>query len=179
LLAYPFDVSAGAKSRQGVGGQAMGFSPSRGERTDIGPESATEEFLGGDQVTRLLVDGQLLAVDEGGLEPKLLSCDDGLDRGLDLAFEVVALIDHEGNIEIRIFGKAGVNLMEDAKDLVGIDGAEGEVVVGIAAIVEVEAAEEAGVEQPGDDLLDILRTRDLGPDWRAKWEDMPQSAMSV
>ncbi len=47
--------------------------------------------------------------------------------------------------------------MEDAEDLVGIDGAEGKVVVGVAAVVEVEAAEKAGVEEPGDDLLDVLR----------------------
>ena len=47
--------------------------------------------------------------------------------------------------------------MEDAEDLVGIDGAEGQVVVGIAAVVEVEAAQHAGVQQPRHDLLDVLR----------------------
>ena len=33
------------------------------------------------------------------------------------------------------------DLVEDAEDLVGIDGAEGEIVVGVLAVVEVEAAE--------------------------------------
>ena len=46
--------------------------------------------------------------------------------------------------------------MEDAKYLVRIDGAEREVVVGVAAVVEVEAAEEAGVQEPRNDLLDVL-----------------------
>jgi len=48
-------------------------------------------------------------------------------------------------------------LVEDAEDLVGIDRAEGEVVVGVFAVVEMEAAEHFQVEQPGDNLLDILR----------------------
>ena len=47
--------------------------------------------------------------------------------------------------------------MEDAEDLVGVDGAEGEVVVGVAAVVEVESAEQVGVKEPGDDLFDVLR----------------------
>ncbi len=50
-----------------------------------------------------------------------------------------------------------MQFMEDAEDLVGIDGAEGEIVVGVAAVVEVESAEQAGVEQPGNNLLDVLR----------------------
>ena len=46
--------------------------------------------------------------------------------------------------------------MEDAEDLIGIDGAQGQVVVGVAAVVEVEPAQQAGVQQPSDNLLDIL-----------------------
>jgi len=49
------------------------------------------------------------------------------------------------------------NLMEDAKHLVRVDRAEGQVVVRIAAVVEVEAAEHLLREQPRDDLLDVLR----------------------
>ncbi len=66
-----------------------------------------------------------------------------LDHGFDLSFEVVALVDHEGGLrEGLIAGE--MDLMEDAEDLVGVDGAEGEVVVGVAAVVEVEAAEQIG-----------------------------------
>ena len=49
------------------------------------------------------------------------------------------------------------DLVEDAEDLVRIDRAERQVVVGVAAVVEVEAAEHVLVEQPRDDLLDVLR----------------------
>jgi hypothetical protein len=34
---------------------------------------------------------------------------------------------------------------------------EGEIVVSIPAVVEMEAAQEPQIEQPGHDLLDILR----------------------
>ena len=47
--------------------------------------------------------------------------------------------------------------MEDAEYLVGVDGAEGEIVIGIAPVVEVESAEQVGVQQPRDNLLDVLR----------------------
>ena len=49
------------------------------------------------------------------------------------------------------------DLVEDAEDLVGIDGAQRQIVVGVAAVVEVEAAEHVEIEQPGHDLLDVLR----------------------
>ena len=134
------------------------------------------------------MNGELVAIDEGGLEPELLGGDDGLDRGFDFALDVVALVDHVGDSGAETVGKAGMDLVEDAEDLVGVDGAEGQIVVGIAAVVEVEAAEQAGVKKPGDNLLDVLRgvvvagvDEDAG--LRAgstrEWEDMPQSAMSV
>jgi len=47
--------------------------------------------------------------------------------------------------------------MEDAEDLVGIDRAQREIVVGIAPVIEVESAQHAGVQQPSHNLLDILR----------------------
>ncbi len=50
-----------------------------------------------------------------------------------------------------------VNLVEDAEDLVGIDRAQRQIVVGIAPVVEVEAAQHLGVQQPRHNLLDVLR----------------------
>ncbi len=47
--------------------------------------------------------------------------------------------------------------MKDTEDLVGIDRSQGEIIVGVAPIVKVEAAQHLGVQQPGDDLLYILR----------------------
>ena len=49
------------------------------------------------------------------------------------------------------------DFVEDAENLIGIDGAEREVVIGVAAIVEMEAADHFLMKKPGDDLLDILR----------------------
>jgi hypothetical protein len=90
---------------------------------------------------------------------------------------------------LQAFRSGGVKLMEDAEDLVGVNGAQGQVVVGVAAVVEVESAEQAGVQQPRDDLLDILRSYSggryrparapAGRPVRARCDDMPQSAMSV
>ncbi len=81
------------------------------------------------------------------------------------------------------------NLMEDAEDLVRIDGAHGQIVVGISAVVEVEAAEHAEIEQPRHDLFDVLRLimmarihQHLGARARAHCASssaMPQSAISV
>jgi hypothetical protein len=50
-----------------------------------------------------------------------------------------------------------VDFVENAEDLVRIDRAQREIIVGIAAVVEVEAAQHVLVEQPCDDLLDVLR----------------------
>ena len=46
--------------------------------------------------------------------------------------------------------------MKDPKHLIRIDRAEGKVIVGIAAIVEMKSAKHLLREQPGHDLLDIL-----------------------
>ena len=43
----------------------------------------------------------------------------------------------------------------DAEQLEGVDGADHQIVVGVLAVVEVEAAEAPLVEQEGDDVLDV------------------------
>ena len=97
-------------------------------------------------------------IDQGSLGVQLLRDGDRLDHRLDLALQVVALIDHVGDVGAR----AGLvleerDLVEDAEDLIRIDRPERQVIVGIAAIVEVEAAQHPLGEQPGHDLLDVLR----------------------
>ena len=81
------------------------------------------------------------------------------------------------------------DLVEDAEDLVRVDGAQRQVVVGVAAVVEVEAAQHVLAEQPRHDLLDVLRLvvmagihQHLAPAARRRCDSssaMPQSAMSV
>jgi hypothetical protein len=52
----------------------------------------------------------------------------------------MALVDHEGNAGALL--RAGVeDLVKDAENLIGVDGAEGQVVVRILAVVEVESTE--------------------------------------
>src|SRR5947199_10151647 len=46
--------------------------------------------------------------------------------------------------------------MKDTKYLIGIDGTKSEVIVGIATVVEMKPAYHLVMEQPGDDLLDVL-----------------------
>ena len=46
--------------------------------------------------------------------------------------------------------------MENAEHLIRIDGAQRQIVVGVAAIVEMESAQHVLVEQPGHDLFDVL-----------------------
>src|ERR1700691_1308042 len=146
LPADAFDITAFAQGSKRVGGQAAVLAPGSGERAHIAPGSAAEEFFGGHQVAGLLKNRQLFAIDESGLEPEFLRRDYGLHGGLDLALEVMALVDHVGGFLSPVLGQAGVDFVEDAKDLIGIDGAEGEVVVGVAAVGEVETTQQAGVK---------------------------------
>src|ERR1019366_4276694 len=162
MAASPFacnqlDVTSILQSLERVCGKTTRLPPDCCQGTDIGPESATEELFGGYKIAGLLIGGQLIPIDEGSFEPEFLGSDNGLDGGFNLAFEVVALVDHKGNILGNSLGVGGVNLMEDAENLIRIDGAEGEVVVGVRAVGEVKAAKQACVQQPGDNLLNVLR----------------------
>jgi len=81
----------------------------------------------------------------------------GLDHGFHLALEIVTLIDHEGYVypSARLpFVVA--NFVEDAEDLVGIDRSQGQVVIRVAPVIEVEAAQHLCAQQPGNNLLDVL-----------------------
>ena len=82
-----------------------------------------------------------VAIHERRLQPQLLGGDDGLHHGFHLAFQVMALVDHERDVGQRI-APGQMDFVEDAEDLVGIDGSQREVVVGIAAVVEMEAAQQ-------------------------------------
>ena len=46
--------------------------------------------------------------------------------------------------------------MKQAEDLIGIDGTQGKIVIGVTAIVEVETSEHFFTLQPCQDLFDIL-----------------------
>ena len=111
-----------------------------------------------------------------------------LDEVLDRILEVVALVDHVGERRHR---PAAVleQLEHHEEELVGADRADGEVVVAVLRVVEVEAAEPAGHRESRDDLLDV-RVREVvaevdeaaAPAGRracASSSDEPQSEMTV
>ena len=92
------------------------------------------------------------------LGPQLLRHCDGLDHGFDFSLQIMALIDHVGDIG----GRAGLpfkkaDLVKNAEHLVRVDRAQGQIVIGVAAVVEVESAEQIFGKQPCDDLFDVLR----------------------
>ena len=67
------------------------------------------------------------------------------------------MIDHVGDVgDFVVLPFEHLDFVEDAEHLIGIDRAEGQVVVGVAAIVEVESAHHVVMKEPCDDLLDVL-----------------------
>ena len=158
FLRDAIDVSAFSKRVQRIRRQATTCSPFRERRPHVGRERILQAPLGRDEIGGPLRGSQPLVVDDRGLGIEPLRHVDGLDHRLDLAFEVVALIDDEGDVRARArLPFEEQDLVKDAKHLIRIDGPERQVVVRIAAIVEVEPSEHAFVEQPRDDLLDVLR----------------------
>jgi hypothetical protein len=75
----------------------------------------------------------------------------------------VRLVDHEGDPPGRLRGRGiaqpGRDLAHDPEQLERVDRAHDQVVVGVLAVVEVEAAEQALREQQRDDLLDVRPLR--------------------
>src|SRR5580698_11509569 len=69
----------------------------------------------------------------------------------------MALIDHESDLGNPLRVWLAQDLVEDAKDLIWINRSDRQIVVRIAAIIKVEAAQQLNMQQPGYDLLDILR----------------------
>ena len=79
-------------------------------------------------------------VDRERLRVRGLDVHHGLDHRVDLALDVVRLIDHERRRGLRLRKR---DLAHDAEQLERIDRPDDQVVVGVLAVVEVEAAEQA------------------------------------
>ena len=66
------------------------------------------------------------------------------------------LVEHIGGIKARRAPRARIDqFVEDEEQAERIDRSGVEVVVAIFGIVEVEAGQPAGADEPGDDLLDV------------------------
>src|SRR5476651_2194887 len=141
-----------------IGRLASGGAPLANRRPHVAGERVLQARFGAHQIAVLLRRGKRLAVDERRLGGQRLRLRHRLDHRLDLPLQVVALID-----DVRDVGAgAGLpleepDLVEDAEHLIRIDRPQRQVVVRIAAIVEVKAAEHPLGQQPRDDLLDVLR----------------------
>src|SRR3712207_8821787 len=84
-----------------------------------------------------------LTVHQEGFGVGLLEVDDGEDHGLYLGLYVVGLVDHvvDAGALLGLY-----QLDVDQEELERVDGADDEVVVGVLAVVEVEAPETSLVQ---------------------------------
>jgi len=97
-------------------------------------------------------------VDENCPCVELLSGSDGLNHRLDLSLQVVALVDHIGDVGSGLrFPLEHFDFVEDSENLVGIDRTEGQVVVRVTPVIEMKPSHHFLVEEPRDDLFDVLR----------------------
>jgi len=92
------DVAAFGEGGERVFGEAAGLTPFADDGADVFPEGRAETLLGLDELGLPLEFGQLFEVDERGFGIEFFGGGDRLDHGFDLAFEIVALVDHEGNV---------------------------------------------------------------------------------
>ena len=79
-----------------------------------------------------------------------------MDHRVDLAFDVVRLVDHEGYVARRV--RRG-DLAHDPEELERVDRTDDQVVVCVLAVIEVEAPEQSFGQQERDDLLDVRTLR--------------------
>ena len=93
-------------------------------------------------------------VDEQRLRDRALDLVGGLDEVFDRVLEVVRRVDHVAHRRHRAAAVLD-ELAHDQEELVRVDRSDGEVVVAVLGVVEVEAAEATDHGQAADDLLDV------------------------
>jgi hypothetical protein len=139
FLGDALEITALAKCFHRILRQALGIAPFVDCWPDVGRECVLQQRLGLYQVAILLRGREFSAVDQCGLGEEFLRDGDGLDHGFDFALEVMTLIDHVCDVGLlACLPFEAANLVEDAEDLIGIDGAKGQIVVSITAIVKVK-----------------------------------------
>ncbi len=136
-----FDVAAVAQGLKWIFREAAGLSPCAQDGTDIRPEGGAEALFRFNEAAFLLQHTELRMIHQTCLGVEFLRGEDGLHHRLDLVLHVVTLVDDVG------WGRRGgilpmieLDLVKNAERLIGVDGAEGEVVVRKAAVVEVQSA---------------------------------------
>ncbi len=153
-----FDVAAVAQGLKWIFREAAGLSPCAQDGTDIGPEGGAEALFGFYEAAFLLQHTELRMIHQTGLGVEFLRGEDGLHHRLDLVLHVVTLVDDVGRgRRVRMLPAIELDLVKDAEGLIWVDGTERQIVVGVAAVVEVQAAEHFLMLQPSENLLNVLR----------------------
>src|SRR5271169_6821743 len=160
LAAYfgdALEITAFPKRVQGILRQAVGACPFADCRPNIGRKSLLEANFRVYQRTFRLARGQLLVIYNSGFRVQFLCGRHRLNHRLHLALQVVALVNHVGHIRsLARFPLKIKNLVEDPEYLIRVDGAEGQVVICIAAVVKMKPAKHVIAQKPSHDLLNIL-----------------------
>src|SRR5438105_2021837 len=138
LFGNALEVPALAEGGERIRRQAVRAAPVDDRGPDVGRKRILQVRFGGHQIAAALRVRERGMIDERRLREQLLRDGDGLDHRLDLAFEIVALIDHVRDVGPRArLPLEASNLVEDAEHLIRIDRSERQVVVALAPIVEV------------------------------------------
>src|SRR5208337_111927 len=143
----PLGIAAFPESAQRISSQFPALAPLAENRTNIRFKSVFQAIL---RVNQTLIVASFLQgrmVDQSSFGIKLLGRHDGLNHGFNLVLQVVALIHHVGDIRPPSrFPLVVANLCEDAEYLIGVDRSQGQVVVGIAAVVEMKSTQHVFAE---------------------------------
>jgi len=135
-------VAALAECLQRILGQTFRLTPLPDHGADVGGECVLQKRFSPNQIAILLRRGKFSTIDQSRLGKQFLCHVHGLNHGLNFPLEIVTLVDHVRDVGLLAgFPLEVANLVKNPKDLIRIDGAEGQVVVGIAAVVKVEAAQ--------------------------------------
>jgi len=128
-------------------------------------------------------------IHNGCLQEQLLRVRGGLNHLFNFVLQIVTLIHHVGNIgSVSSLPREVADFVKNAEDLIGVHAPQGQIVIRVAPVIEMEAPQHVLAEQPGNDLLHVLRlimvpgitkTFARGPQCLQKIQDIPQSAMSV
>ena len=156
LVREPLGVAAGAERLDRVRLDAELRAQPREQRPDVGLERLEQDPVRAEHVALALRRREPLVVHEQRLRVRRLDVHDRLDHRVDLSLDVVRLVDHERDVPAA---SAERDLAHDPEQLERVDRADDQVVVGVLAVVEVEAAEQPLGEQQRDDLLDVRALR--------------------
>ena len=138
---HSFQVATGPEGLNGILRQSLRLSPIANHWTHVSREGVLKQRFRRNQIAFLLRHGQFLGVDQRRFREELLSHGYGLNHGFNLAFEIVALIDHVCDISpLPCLALEEVDLVENSENLIRIDRTQGEIVVRITPVVKVKAA---------------------------------------